>query len=57
MINTYFEFNALSQAKKCFEVIYGNEYSCECISYKGKHNYLTITKKYTTGFKMGRGTE
>lgn len=32
------------------EVIYGNEYSCECISYKGKHNYLTITKKYTTGF-------
>lgn len=32
------------------EVIYGNEYSCECISYKGKHNFLTITKKYTTGF-------
>lgn len=32
------------------EVIYGNEYSCECISYKGEHHFLTITKKYTTGF-------
>ena len=32
------------------EVIYGNEYSCECISYQGQHYYLTITKKYTTGF-------
>ena len=32
------------------EVIYGNEYSCECISYNGKHTFLTITKKYTTGF-------
>lgn len=32
------------------EVIYGNEYSCECISYRGKHHFLTITKKYTTGF-------
>lgn len=32
------------------EVIEGNEYSCECISYKGKHYFLTITKKYTTGF-------
>jgi len=31
------------------EFIEGNEYSCECISYKGKHNFLTITKKYTTG--------
>lgn len=32
------------------EVICGNEYSCECISYKGEHHFLTITKKYTTGF-------
>lgn len=32
------------------EVIYGNEYSCECISYKGKHHFLAITKKFTTGF-------
>ncbi len=32
------------------EVIEGNEYSCECVSYKGEHHFLTITKKYTTGF-------
>ena len=31
------------------EYIDGPEYSCECISYKGKHNFLTVTKKYTTG--------
>lgn len=31
------------------EFIEGNEYSCECISYKGDHHFLTITKKYTTG--------
>lgn len=31
------------------EYIEGNEYSCECISYKGKHHFLTFTKKYTTG--------
>ena len=31
------------------EYIEGNEYSCECISSKGKHYFLTITKKYTTG--------
>lgn len=31
------------------EFIGGNEYSCECISYKGKHNFLAITKKFTTG--------
>lgn len=30
------------------EFVYGNEYSCECISYKGKHEMLAITKKYTT---------
>jgi biotin carboxylase len=27
----------------------GPEYSCECISYAGKHHFLTFTKKYTTG--------
>ena len=32
------------------EVIYGNEYSCECISYNGEHHFLAITKKFTTGF-------
>lgn len=31
------------------EYIEGNEYSCECISYKGKHHFLAFTKKYTTG--------
>lgn len=31
------------------EYIEGNEYSCECISFKGKHHFLTITKKFTTG--------
>lgn len=31
------------------EYIEGNEYSCECISYKGQHHFLTFTKKYTTG--------
>lgn len=27
----------------------GPEYSCECISYAGKHHFLAFTKKYTTG--------
>lgn len=31
------------------EYINGNEYSCECISFKGKHYFLAFTKKYTTG--------
>ena len=31
------------------EFIEGNEYSCECISYHGKHHFLAFTKKYTTG--------
>ena len=31
------------------EFIYGDEYSCECISYRGKHIFLTTTKKFTTG--------
>ena len=31
------------------EYIEGPEYSCECISFKGKHTLLTVTKKYTTG--------
>ena len=31
------------------EYIEGEEYSCECISYRGEHTYLTLTKKYTTG--------
>lgn len=31
------------------EYIEGDEYSCECISYKGEHHFLAFTKKYTTG--------
>lgn len=31
------------------EYIEGDEYSCECISYHGKHHLLALTKKYTTG--------
>lgn len=31
------------------EYIEGDEYSCECISYKGEHHILAVTKKYTTG--------
>lgn len=31
------------------EYIDGEEYSCECISYKGVHTFLALTKKYTTG--------
>lgn len=31
------------------EFIEGQEYSVEYISYKGKHTFLALTKKYTTG--------
>lgn len=31
------------------EFIEGQEYSCECISYEGKHRLLAITEKFTTG--------
>ena len=31
------------------EYIEGEEYSCECISQNGKHQFLAITKKFTTG--------
>lgn len=27
----------------------GKEYSCECISFRGKHHMLAITEKFTTG--------
>lgn len=43
-INNSFEKRAIVE-----EFIEGEEYSCECISYKGKHHFLTFTKKYTTG--------
>ncbi len=45
--------NAISNSfEKCAiieEYIEGDEYSCEGISYNGKHKFLTITKKFTTG--------
>ena len=31
------------------EFCMGQEYSVECISWKGKHTFLAITQKYTTG--------
>ena len=43
-INDSFENCAIVE-----EYIDGDEYSCECISYKGKHHFLAFTKKYTTG--------
>lgn len=30
------------------EFVYGSEYSCECISFEGRHTLLAVTKKYTT---------
>lgn len=32
------------------EFIDGPEYSCECITYAGKHRFLAFTKKFTTGY-------
>lgn len=31
------------------EFLEGEEYSCECISYRGEHHFLAFTKKFTTG--------
>ena len=31
------------------EFVEGNEYSVECISFHGKHSFLTVTQKLTTG--------
>lgn len=43
-VNDSFEKKAIVE-----EYIDGSEYSCECVSYEGKHYFLTITKKFTTG--------
>ncbi|MBE6677547.1 MAG: ATP-grasp domain-containing protein [Ruminococcaceae bacterium] len=57
-VNAYGELAAAVEAsaehsfEKCAvieEFIEGDEYSCECVSYKGKHHFLALTKKYTTG--------
>lgn len=42
-INESFEKRALIE-----EFIEGEEYSCECISYKGEHHFLAFTKKFVT---------
>ena len=31
------------------EYMEGEEFSCECISFEGKHHFLQLTKKFTTG--------
>lgn len=41
--------NSFEKSAIVEEYIEGDEYSCECISYKGKHHFLAFTKKYTTG--------
>lgn len=41
--------NSFEKAAIIEEYIYGEEYSCECISFNGKHVYLATTKKMTTG--------
>ncbi len=43
-INESFENKALIE-----EYVKGQEYSVEYISYKGKHHFLSLTYKYTTG--------
>lgn len=42
--DTSFEHRAIVE-----EYLYGDEYSMETISYKGKHHFLAVTKKFTTG--------
>lgn len=43
-IDVGFEKKALVE-----EYVDGDEYSVECVSYEGKHSFLAITQKYTTG--------
>ncbi len=43
---------AVHSFEKCAiieEFIEGREYSCECVSFEGKHMFLAFTTKYTTG--------
>ncbi len=42
--NDSFEHKAMIE-----EFVEGNEYSVECISFHGKHSFLTVTQKLTTG--------
>lgn len=41
--------NSFEKAAIIEEYIDGEEYSCECISHNGKHEFLAFTKKITTG--------
>lgn len=43
-VNDSFEKKAIVE-----EYIEGEEFSCECISFKGIHRCLAVTKKFTTG--------
>ena len=43
-IESGFEKEALLE-----EFVEGKEYSVECITYRGNHHFLALTKKYTTG--------
>ncbi len=43
-IDSSFEKKAIIE-----EYLVGDEYSCECISFQGKHYFLALTQKYTTG--------
>lgn len=48
---------AIEEAKRCGfqkaalveEFVTGQEYSVECISWRGEHHFLALTQKYTTG--------
>ncbi|MDD3428785.1 MAG: ATP-grasp domain-containing protein [Oscillospiraceae bacterium] len=40
---------AFSHSAIIEEYIDGDEYSCESISFDGRHHFLALTKKYTTG--------
>lgn len=40
---------SFEQAAIVEEYIRGKEFSCECISYNGKHQCLAMTEKFTTG--------
>lgn len=43
-VENSFEKKAIAE-----EYLTGEEYSCECISCRGVHHFLALTKKYTTG--------
>lgn len=46
MINTYFEFNTLEEAKKCFEIIYGNKIASRITHNRIEHKINIYTYKF-----------